>query len=63
MNLMTIMYICIQETLNDPDVTDTVHAKLRECPFLRPQLMYARALMMGSRVEPLSYRLYDDSNV
>jgi hypothetical protein len=31
-------------------------------PFL-VQLVYVRALTMGSRVEPLSYRLYDDSNV
>lgn len=30
MNLMTIMYISIQETLNDPDDMDTVYGKLRE---------------------------------
>ena len=32
MNLMTIMYISIQETLNDPDDMSTVYGKLREYP-------------------------------
>lgn len=31
MNLMTIMYMCIQETLNDPDGMAMVCEKLREC--------------------------------
>jgi hypothetical protein len=29
MNLMTIMYICIQETLNDPVTMQPTHLKLR----------------------------------
>lgn len=31
MNLMTIVYIAIQETLNDPDHMSDVHQKLRMC--------------------------------
>lgn len=30
MNLMTIMYIAIQETLNDPDDMSSTYAKLRK---------------------------------
>lgn len=30
MNLMTIMYICIQETLNDPEDMASAYNKLRE---------------------------------
>jgi hypothetical protein len=31
MNLMTIMYISLQETLNDPDDMSSVYGKLRKC--------------------------------
>jgi hypothetical protein len=35
MNLMTIMYIAIQETLNDPEDMSSTYGKLCKCGTLR----------------------------
>ncbi len=63
MNLMTIMYIAIQETLNDPEDMSSTHSKL--CMFSQARnsgTQLALLMLLDSTTEPIFGRLYDDSN-
>lgn len=57
LNLMTIMYIAIQETLNDPEDMSSAYQKLRMSMICSLSFLCANR---HSRLEPNFGRLYDD---
>jgi hypothetical protein len=58
---MTIMYIAIQETLNDPEDMSLAHGKL--CMMARFLNVFDSPLINHSGSESVLGRLYDDSHV